>query len=322
MRRSWFYLGLVLLIFLSACRQTPEIIGNPNAELRYSICQEALDQPLEDRAYQGFDGWFFFTLDLEEIYPFYRQTVFLTELSRKFRAGGTSLIIVPVTGRALVRPDMLYLGDPVQINFDPDQAEKAYVTFLSTLGASGVQVFDTLEAARAYDASGGQTFFRRDLHWRSEGAKVIFEGVAGQVKQLAPKLPKVNVTLERTSDDRHHGQFIERWTARNCGYRLPGEMQGIYTATPIVTGSPSSDVVLVGSSFSIAPYNYDFLAAALQSEVLNVAVGAGGARVSLERYLTGETYQNHKPRVLVWEFPLYGEAFSPEEQAHFLGLIE
>lgn len=320
-RRSRFYLGLALLIFLSACRQTPEVIGDPNAELRYTICKEALEQPLEHRAYQGFGGWFFFTLDLKETYPLYRQTAFLTEFSRKLRAEGTSLIMIPVTGRALVRPDMLYLGDPVQINFDPDQAEKAYGTFLSTLGASGVQIFDTLEAARAYDASGGQTFFRRDLHWRSEGAKAIFEGVAEQIEQFAPELPNLNATLERTSNDRHHGKFIEKWTTRNCGYRLPGEAQGVYTVTPTVTGSPSSDVILVGSSFSIPPYNYDFLAAALQSEVLNMAVGAGGARVSLERYLASETYQARKPRVLVWEFPLYASEFTPSEQTRLLSLV-
>ncbi len=320
--KRWVYLGLLLLIFLSACRQTEEISGNPNAELRYAVCQEALDQPLEDRAYQGLDGWFFFTFDLEEGYPFYQQTAFLTELSRKFRAQGVSLVILPVTGRALVRPDVLYLGDPLQINFDPDEAEKAYDTFLSTLGASGVQVFDTLTAAKANDASGGQTFFRRDLHWSSEGAKAVFEGVAGQVKQIAPELPDLNATVERTSSQQHYGQFIRKWTTRHCGYRLPGETQGVYTAAPAVRGSAASDVVLAGSSFSIPPYGYDFLAAALKSEVLNVSVGAGGARIPLERYLSSGTYQNHKPRVLVWEFPLYGKAFSPDEQARFLDLTE
>ena len=217
---------------------------------------------------------------------------------------------------------MLYLGDPAQINFDPDQAEKAYGTFINTLGASGVQVFDMLEAARAYDASGGQTFFRRDLHWRSEGAKAIFEGVAGQVKQIAPELPSLNSTLELTADERHHGQFIEKWTTRNCGYRLPGEAQGIYKVTPTVTGSSSAEVVLVGSSFSLPPYGYDFLAVALQSEVLNVSVGAGGARVSLKRYLASETYRAHKPRVLVWEFPLYASEFTSRDQARILDLIE
>lgn len=322
MKYPWRNAGLALLTLLSACQRVPEIIGNPNAELRYEICREALEQPPEHRAYQGRDGWFFFTLDLKETYPLYRQTAFLAELSSRFKARGTTLIMVPVTGRALVRPDTLYLSDPAQINFDPEQAGRAYRAFLNSLGADGVRVFDTLKAARAYDASGGQTYFRRDLHWRSQGAKAIFEGVASQVKQVVPELPNLRVSLQRTSDNWHHGKFIEKWTTRSCGYRLPGEAQGTYTVVPTVTGSPASDVVLVGSSFSLPPYGYDFLAVALQSEVLNMSVGAGGARVSLEAYLGSSTYRAHKPRVLVWEFPLYAPEFTLNEQAKLLGLVE
>jgi len=314
---------LALLALLSACQKIPEIIGSPHGELEFSICEEALAQPPEHRAYQGYGGWFFFLHDLEEAYPLYRQTAFFADFSARLKARGTSLILVPVTGRALVRPDTLYLADPAQLGFDPEEAGDAYRTFLSTLRASGVGVFDMLEAAKAYDASGGQTFFKRDLHWRSEGAKAVFDGVAAQIKQLVPDLPKMEVALTHSPEDaRHHGQFVNKWTSRNCGYRLPAEPQGVYPVTPTTVGGPSAEVVLVGSSFSLPPYGYDFLAAALQSEVLNVSVGAGGARISLERYLGSETYRAHKPRVLVWEFPLYASGFTLGEQARLLNLVK
>ena len=234
-----------------------------------------------------------------------------------------SLVLLPVTGRALVRPDTLYLGDPLHLNFDPREAEARYNDFLAGLRAGGVEVFDVLAAARAFDAGGGQTFFRRDLHWRSDGANAVFQGVAAQVKRLAPDLPQAAVALSRAPGEaQHRGQFVNTWTSRTCGYLLPAEPHGVYTVTPTPSGTASSDVVLVGSSFSIPPYGFDFLAAALQSPVYNAAVGSGGAKLSLERYLGSAAYRNHKPRVLVWEFPVYAYGFSPDEQAQLLGLVD
>lgn len=321
-KRFWRF-ALLLLGLLGSCGRLPELAGNERVELEFSICQAALEQPLEKRAYQGLKGWFFFTLDLRETYPLYEQTAFLTELAARLEAQGVSLVLLPVTGRALVRPDALYLGDPLQVNFKPREAENRYNDFLAALRKGGVQVFDTLAAARAYDAAGGQTFFSRDLHWRSEGARAVFERVAAQVRELAPGLPGLALTLNRSpTEAQHYGQFVNNWTARECGYRLPPEAHGVYTVTPSATGGPRADVVLVGSSFSISPYGYDFLAATLQSPVFNVAVGAGGASTSLMRYLGGEAYENHKPRVLVWEFPVYAPKITPNEQAEILDLAK
>ena len=315
------FLFLALLALLDACRQLPEVIGNRDRELQFDICETALAQPLEDRAYQGLGGWFFFTLDLKETYPLYEQTAFFDELSARLRVQGVSLVLLPVTGRALVRPDTLYLGDPLHLNFDPREAETRYNDFLVGLRAGGANVFDTLAAARAFDAGGGQTFFSRDLHWRSEGANAVFQGVAAQIRGLEPDLPQAAVTLTRGPNEvQHRGQFVNNWTSKNCGYLLPAEPHGGYTVTP--PGSASSEVVLVGSSFSIPPYGFDFLAAALQSPVFNAAVGSGGAKLSLERYLGSAAYRGRKPRVLVWEFPVYAYGFSPEEQAQLLGLVD
>ncbi len=320
-KRLLAFLLLALIAPLDACRQFPEVMGNADRELQFDICEAALAQPLEKRAYQGLEGWFFFTLDLKETYPLFEQTAFFAELSARLGAQGVSLVLLPVTGRALVRPDTLYLGDPLQVNFDPREAEGIYKGFLDGLRAGGVDVFDTLAAARAFDAGGGQTFFRRDLHWRSEGANAVFRGVADFIRSLEPDLPAAAVTLNRgPSEAQHRGQFVNNWTSGNCGYLLPAEPHGVYTVTP--AGDASSEVVLVGSSFSIPPYGYDFLAAALQSRVYNAAVGSGGAKLSLERYLGSAAYRGHKPRVLVWEFPVYAYGFSPDEQAQLLGLVD
>ena len=243
-KRLFILLFLVLLTLLDACRQLPENLGNADRELQFDLCEAALEQPLEDRAYQGLDGWFFFTLDLREAHPLYERTAFFAEFSARLKAQGVTLVLLPVTSRAVVRPDTLYLGDPLHLNFDPREAEARYNDFLAGLRAGGVEVFDVLAAARAFDADGGQTFFRRDLHWRSDGANAVFEGVAAQVKRLEPDLPQAAVALSRAPGEvQHRGQFVNTWTSRTCGYLLPAEPHGVYTVTPTPSGTASSEVV-------------------------------------------------------------------------------
>lgn len=239
-----------------------------------------------------------------------------------------TLVAVPISSRAVVRPDTLYADDPQQAAFAPEEASATYAEFVYTLREEGVSVFDVVGAAKAYDASGGQTFFRRDLHWNAEGANALFKGVAAQIHEtVGNTLPQANLVLTRSPEnDLHRGQFISRWTYSQCGYVLPAEPQGIYTLSrpdPAggLFGGSAPEVVLAGSSFSLPPYGYDFLAATLQSEVLNVSVGAGGAYVALQSYLLDGAYEADRPRVLVWEFPSWADALSEAAQRELLGSV-
>ncbi len=239
-----------------------------------------------------------------------------------------ALLALPISSRAVVRPDALYLDDPQQAAFKPEEASTTYTEFVRTLREEGVSVFDVVKAAKAYDASGGQTFFRRDLHWNAEGANALFKDVAAQIQAtVGNTLPQANLVLTRSlENDLHRGQFISRWTYSQCGYVLPAEPQGIYTLSRPdpeggLFGSSAPEVVLAGSSFSLPPYGYDFLAAALESEVLNVSVGAGGAYIALQSYLLDGAYEADRPRVLVWEFPSWADALSEAAKRELLGSV-
>ena len=320
--------SLVLLIFLGACAVVPQIKPNLNAELNYEICDQALERPAAYRAFQGLNGWFYFAYDLEETLPIFEQTDFIAELSRRLKTQGVTLLAMPISSRAVVRPDTLYLDDPQQAAFDPEEADAVYKAFVSTLEEAGVQVFDVVGAAKAYDAGGGQTFFKRDLHWNAEGANALFKDVAAQVKELTGNsLLQTKLVLTREPEvDEHRGQFVSNWTYSQCGYVLPTEPQGIYTLSRPdpgggLFGGSAPAVVLAGSSFSLPPYGYDFLAAALQSEVLNVSVGAGGAYIGLQSYLLDGAYQTDRPSVLVWEFPTFADPIPEGAQREILGSV-
>ena len=321
-------LALALLLLLGACAVVPQIKPNPNATLSYEICDQALQRPAAYRAFQGLGGWFFFEYDLEPRYPLFAQTDFMAELSRRLASQGVTLLALPISSRALVRPETLYPDDPKQAAFSPEEASTVYETFVRTLQEAGVEVFDVVSAAKTYDAGGGQTFFKRDLHWNAEGANALFKAVAAQIQGLTGNtLPPTKLVLTRSpEDDQHRGQFVSNWTYSQCGYVLPAEPQGVYTLSRPdpgggLFGGGAPEVVLAGSSFSLPPYGYDFLAAALQSEVLNVSVGAGGAYVALQSYLLDGAYQASRPRVLVWEFPTFAGAIPESAQREILGSV-
>lgn len=80
--------------------------------------------------------------------------------------------------------------------------------------------------------------------------------------------------------------------------------------------------MLTGSSFSLPPYDYEFLASGLQSDVLNMSVGAGGATVALQNYLVDGAYEAAKPKLLVWEFPTFAPGISEEEKRELLASVD
>ena len=321
-------LGYIFLAFLSACSVVTVVEPNAVGPLKVNVCEDALELPTAYRAFQGLDGWFFFDIDFETDYPLMQQTVFMGELSRALATQGVTLVILPIPSRAVVRPDVLNLDEPLAASFSEPDAVISYNAFLESLRAEGVAVVDVLSAAKAYDAQGGQTFLKRDLHWTTEGAQAVAQETAKIVQQaVSEPLPEAEITLTRTPfDESHRGQFVNRWLYTHCSYVLSGEPLGTYSVARTsqgsdLFGSSSPEVVLTGSSFSGEPYYYDFLADALQSEVLNLSVGAGGAQVGLETYLLDGAYEDHKPQVLVWEFPLYAPPLSEEVQRQLIASV-
>lgn len=320
-------LALLLTTGLVSCTLVPVAKRQVNGNgLEYAICDEGLKVPTAFRAFQGKGGWFFYDLDLEPNHPLMAQTPFMVTLAERLAAQGVQLVILPIPTRAMLNPENLDRSGALQETFEPSEAEAEYLAFTERLRAGGVIVFDTLAAARANDARGGQTFFKRDMHWRSEGARVLYGDLAARLRELEPDLPETETTLERSSiDNLHRGEFVSRWTYTHCAYALPYEAQGSYTVTKKRSGGLFDDsapqVVLAGSSFSQPPYDYEFLAEGLQSDVLNFSVGAGGAVVALQNYLLDQSYRADKPTFLVWEFPIFAPAVTAEAQRELLGSV-
>ena len=334
-----YALLLLLSVSLASCTLTPTLTPNPENDLEFSVCPQATQAeaalPFERRSFQGRHGWFFFGHDLGATHPWLAQTDFIGALGRALKAQGTAIVVVPVPGRALATPQKLYAQSPEQAEFSPAQAEAQYNAFLETLRAESVEAVNVLAATRQFQAAGGKPFFQRDIHWTPESANAVAQVVAVVVTRAVgqPSLPDVPLILTEAEVPREHtGETLKKLLQDSCGYVLPPEPLYDYTVTrapepsgstsaAALFGSDSPEVVLAGTSFSVAPYYIDFLAVALQTEVLNVSVSSGGAFIALSSYLLDGAYNDERPRAVVWEVPIWSPALTLAEQRQLLGSV-
>lgn len=313
--------GGLLAGVLSACARDPVRSGGV---LEFEICREALQLPPEKQASQGYDGWFFFQHDLRETEGTLQQTHFIAEMSRALAAQGVALVLTPIPSRGVVTPQFLYPADSTQAAFSSAEAEEHYNDFLRSLRESGVTVLDVLAVARAFDAGGGQTFFKRDGHWTPEGSDAVARETAKLVRQVSGDLPTAKLKLTREPGTKpFKGSFIADWLYGACGYTLPAEPLGSYTLSSTSGSSPATkrEVVLAGTSFSVSPFYVGSLDAALQTDVLNVSIGGGGLLFPLETYFLSDVYKAHRPQVVVWEFPISAAALVTDERRRLLAAV-
>lgn len=316
----WTVLVLLLAI-LGSCRQDTVITPNPDELLEFEVCPQALALPDSKRGFQGLQGWFFFNYDFREKYETItpEQASFVVQLNRAFVTQGVLLVVVPVPARGAIKPSVLYLADLKQVAFSPAAIQDYYDAYIETLEQNGVAVVNVLAQAIAFDARGGQTFFKRDLHWTPEGANMVAQATAREIqKRLSEPLTETPLVLERKPRDQAHpGRFMNNWLYGACKMTLPPEPLGDYTVSR-PRGAEAAEVVQAGSSFGGQPFDQGFLGVALQSKVSNVSVGNGGALFALESYLESRDYQKARPRVLVWEFPAAGGALGVSAQRRLL----
>lgn len=321
--RFGFWIALVaLLATLGACKRGEVIGQNPNGVLAFDICQEALATLPDRGGYQGLDGWFYFNHDLWEAYPNLQETEFIVQMKDALATQGVALVLVPLPGVGMSNPEFLYRDDPWQKAFSPTQAQADYRAYVKTLREQGVEVVDALATMQAYSAAGGQTFFKRDVHWTPEGANAVAQEIAKAVRRAATvELSKRAFTLSHTLPDApFYGKHINTWTKDYCGYRLPPESLRTYAITPFHEDE-TAEVVRAGSSFSVPPFDIGFLAVALQSPVFNASIGGGGAIFPLETYLRDDLYNARRPNVIVWEFPVSVQTIIEPQKRRILAAV-
>ncbi len=291
-------------------------------EVRYGI-----GMPQSTQVHFGSDEWFFIQ---EAVWPdleTFRRAApnrqrFFAEVRDLVRAAGAELFVVVLPDKARVYAERCYADGAM-----PAGKSDNYAVVLAELGALGIPTADVAAAMASARAAnpGVELYYRRDTHWRPQGALLAGQVVAAAIEQrfgdrLQPRVPATLrgpstarlvpdlvamasfATLEiEESPEQVRSAPMSILTDRLAEVR---EYYGLELHRPAGTVAvdgtdPDAEVLLLGASFA-HENGLQALALGLGRSVRGcIRMGAGGFG-SLQATLP-ELRAGTKAKVVVWE---------------------
>jgi alginate biosynthesis protein AlgX len=271
------------------------------------VCDAAKNA--DDWIVAGKESWLFSRTDLLPPVDVSPSLPYLKRLNEALAEQGVTLLMVINPKRPMVADTYLEPTESNQASYDATATRAAYEKTLADVRSVGIVAPDLLEVA--LNMPEGETyFFSGDHHWRPTGARAAARAVAQSVAELGLELTQTSfVTTENGTDD-VQGGFASK-VEEVCGVSWPDDMMSVFVTASsaeqsLLGDAPAAEVVMVGTSFSKSArepgYNFEgFLKEALSTDVLNMAVTAGGGFGALQSYLLSETFRTQKPKLIVWE---------------------
>lgn len=170
-------------------------------------------------------------------------------------------------------------------------------------------------------------FMRTDTHWSSEGAKAMALTIRDYIALYHPDLKltekQFTTKIADESNQLYRGDLLE-FIPTIEAVKPKGEPIIRYVteassaaASDNLFGDEMIDVVLIGTSYSAQKdWHFEgFLKQFLQTDVLNLADEGQGPFAPMEKFVENLPNQEHKPKLVIWEFPerYLGRKFENEE---------
>ena len=265
--------------------------------------------------FQGYDGWFFRDNDLKMDFSISPETtLYFKRLNEALQAKGTKLIMVPLLSRALMAPDMINHEDPWQENYDPELAKLSYTELVDDLRDADISVISMLSLSSIYEKNDPYLYnFKRDIHWKPEGARVVAQIVAENLTKISgyDALTKTTTVSKEREQVGRAGTITEE-LQKLCKGDVQAESFKPYKSERVIaqsadalfgSDSSSTPVALVGTSFSaVDEFNFlPFIEEFSKLEVANFSIAGGGMFTSVISYLSSPFFQEHVPPVMIWE---------------------
>ena len=313
-------------VMSAAFAELPEL-PHYNAESCCQLCPAAADNNNYQGSFlqsnyqiiEGQNGWLFRSQsDLKtDFVPNDDGLAMLSAFRKKLESRGSQVVLVYTPSRGLMHA--------AQLNGWPFEYARALANYQKTLQAfrhAGFIVPPLDQLTTLANNQADSYFFHRDIHWTPWGAQKTAELVASTVKSLPlyQQIPDKAFTTQLNGVMTQTGAMQAAVSHLCSGERFPSEYRQQYqtdAVTPAATSNTDSassvlssskglgDVVLLGSSFSaLSRFNFDgFLKQALGKDVTNMALSGGDNRGAWAEYLSSDAYQQHPPRLIVWEVP-------------------
>jgi hypothetical protein len=296
--------------------------GNWN-ELRYHA-----GVPHSPLVHFGRDEWFFIQESVRPDLAAWRRATptrreFLRSVQELVAKAGAELFLVVIPDKARVYADRCYADGRL-----PDEKRDNYAAILGELGELGIPTVDlaaAMAAARAAEPD-VELYYRRDTHWRPQGALVAGRTIAAALEQrygavLGPRVPMAlsGATSVRLVGDLPANmgiatielpdpQMERRTVPMSLLAERLAETRDYYglelrlpTGPVAMDGKdPNAPVLWIGTSFSEengANAVSLFLGRPLRTVIARGAVGMKPLRLALDELRAGTA-----AKVVVWEF--------------------
>ncbi len=276
----------------------------------------------------GKNGWAFRNgADFLEDFSFTDETLtYLSRLQKALAARGTSLVVIPIPVRGLIAADHLDRTHPEQQDYNPEAASESYRAYLKTLNDMGIITPDVL----MHNTAGSDFYFKRDHHWRPEGARATAQAIATQLAGLEQytQQPKSTYTTHALGK-KCIFEMIAQELQRLCTSEISPETYTQYETrlkaeggAEALFGDQGEASVLIGSSFSAMEwFNFDgFLSEATGLSIANRALSAGQLFNALVSYTSSSQFHQEHPPFLFWEAVMHYD-FNQDTGKYFRQVI-
>jgi alginate O-acetyltransferase complex protein AlgJ len=277
------------------------------AALRYALFSEG-----EQGVLVGEDGWLYSTEEFVAMDPtggtLGEAVEYVGAVEDQLLAKNIALVVALVPTKAGTYVE--HLG---RYHLPPALAHR-YETARSALISRGIDAPDLATALREARTR-RDVFLRTDTHWTAFGASVAAAALAPSVRRQLDerRSPREEYAQERLGWSERAGDLLS-FIPLGPFHKATGLRPDLVETTSTSARAESAaelfselqiPVALVGTSYSAAgAWNFDgALKAAVQADVLKVAVEGQGPFVPMQRYLESQAIDDPRPDVVIWEIP-------------------
>ena len=269
--------------------------------------------------YQGDDGWFFRSNEINHAFPMSdRSATFLRRLDAVLKLHGVQLVLLPLPSKSMLAPAHAAAAAVAEnLIFDQAYSREEFEARLESLRALGIPVADVLAETDKAAAEDVAYFFSQDLHWRPELSRAAAAAAATAIEAAFPgEFPgsKTFVTRLQSEEPEIHKTSSRLFLNQLCKSTVPAETLLRYETVEEDQSldaflgddtDTAAPVSVIGTSFTdeTKVYNFSgFLREAIAADVASYSIAGGNIDQSLFKWAhTGLATSG--TRVLLWEIP-------------------
>lgn len=206
--------------------------------------------------------------------------------------------------------------------------QKQYHAILQMYRSAGIHAPDL---SQGMDDVTPSYFFKRDLHWRPEGAQHAANILAKYIRDnnLLTNITSTESDFQTTvvGERQLPKSSFNKVMSSVCGYAFLNETSARYEtvskAERDLFDTSEPDIYMLGTSYSkVSLYNFEgFLKEALQRDVTNLAVSGGGEYGAWLELLQANDESNSTHKIIIWELLSYYNPTDHETLKHLIPMV-